>query len=275
MSNNRGFLAAYGPWALVLGASAGLGAAFVRELSGQGFSVLAVARSEERLKRLAEETAARRGGEVRPLALDLLGARGLAPLYDAITDIDIGLLVYNIGYPNAGAFLERPLSSHRALLALNALYPLDIARFCAQRMRTRGRGGILLLSSLTSLVGSPQTALYGASKAFSMILAEGIGYELSSAGIDVSACAAGVLAPELGEPPLPALARPLAMRPERVARSALAALKRGGTHIPGLRNKLIAILMGRILPRRLAVRLMAATVGILGIETRQRSQRIP
>lgn len=274
MSRNKDFLTSYGPWALVVGASAGLGAAFVRELARQGFSVLAVARNENRLHRLADEESERGRGEVRPLVLDVLAQGGLVPLYEAVAGLDVGLVIYNVGYPDAGTFLDRNLGSHRAVVTLNSLYPLDLAHHFGERMRGRKRGGILLLSSLTSLVGSPRTALYGASKAFDMVLAEGIAYELAQEGIDVSACASGVLAPDPDEPPLPLLVRPLAMRPARVARTALAALKRGGTHIPGLRNKLIALLIGRILPRRLAVALMAITVRALDIENRQRTQRV-
>jgi len=124
-------------------------------------------------------------------------------------------------------------------------------------MLERHRGAVVLMSSLAGLQGSPRIATYAASKAFNTILAEGLWGELHRSGIDVLAtCAGAIRTPGYAE--ITAREAPGMLDPADVAQQTLAALGRGPRLVPGLLNRLASFVTGRVLPRRAAVRLMAA-----------------
>ena len=146
-SDGRGqtaFLKRYGPWAIVAGASRGLGEAFARLLAGRGFKLALAARGREPLEALAESLRKEYGVEVVTHAVDL--ASGGAELEREIETREVGLLVYNAAYVPAGAFLGLAREDHERVLAVNCRTPLLLARAAAARMRERGRGGIVLVS---------------------------------------------------------------------------------------------------------------------------------
>lgn len=266
----------YGPWALVAGGSTGLGAAFVRELASRGLDVVAVARNGERLRVLAAECGERWGVQVQPVELDLLAPDAFERLLDATGGREVGLLVYNAAFPNAGPFLERAVEQQRAVVTLNCLRPTELTRHFGGLMKSRSRGGIVLMSSLTAFNGSPYISSYGATKAFNLILAEGLSYELAKSGIDVTACCAGVITTpnfEEGYGGKASFIQPPKMSPEEVARRTADALGRKSAFIPGAMNNVLSFIMRRIMSRRGAVRLMAKTVEDLSIEERQAEQK--
>lgn len=267
----------YGPWAVVAGGSAGLGAAYVRELASRGLSVAAIARSAEKLEELRQECGKRFGVEVRPLVLDLLEEGAFERVVEATEGLEVGLLVYNAAFPNAGPFLERSVDQQRSVVRLNCLRPTEFAHHFGTRMTKRGRGGIVLMSSLTAFNGSPYISAYGATKAFNMILGEGLWYELGKSSVDVEACCAGVITTpnfEEGFGGKASVIQPPEMKPEEVARRALDVLGRKSVYIPGRMNNLLSFLMRRLMSRRATVRLMAKTVEDLSIEERQTEQKI-
>jgi len=271
------FRAGYGPWALVAGGSTGLGAAYVRELASRGLNVVAVARNGEKLAGLKAECEAKHQVEIRTLVLDLLDSGAFDRVVDATKELDIGLLVYNAAFPNAGVFLDRGVELQRSVVTLNCLRPMELTHHFGSLMKARGKGGIILMSSLTAFNGSPYVANYGATKAFNMILGEGLWYELKQNGIDMTVCCAGVITTpnfDEGFSGKASLIEPPKMSPEEVARRAAEMLGRKAVFVPGGMNSFLSFIMRRLMSRRAAVKLMAKTVEDLSIEDRQAEQRV-
>jgi short-subunit dehydrogenase len=249
------FAKRYGPWALVAGASEGIGEAFARELARRGLNLALVARRREPLEQAARAIAAETGVQVRSLALDLAGEDAAAALERGLADLDVGLVVYNAALAPTGRFLQLPLAEQLSAIDVNVRGPLAVAHGFGARMAARGSGGIILLSSLTAFQGSPFVATYGGTKAFLLTLAEGLWYELAPAGVDVLAvCAGATRSPRYLKS---AVGRaPGELEPDQVAREALAALGRGPLMIPGRFNRFASQLMRRLLPRRATIRIM-------------------
>lgn len=250
-----GFATRYGPWAVVAGASEGLGAAFSQALAGRGLHLLLLARRPAPLEALAAGLRARHGVQVRTAALDL-SRPDLADAVGALTEgLEVGLLVYDAAASAIGPFLDRPLEAHLAVLEVNCRGPLVLSHLLGGAMARRGRGGLLLVSSLAGGQGTPWLASYAASKAFEIVLAEGLWAELGERGVDVLACRAGATRTPAYAASGPRAEVPL-MEPGAVAEAALAALGRGPTVVTGPLNRLAAFLFDRLLPRRLAIRIM-------------------
>ncbi|MFI5307080.1 MAG: SDR family NAD(P)-dependent oxidoreductase [Polyangiales bacterium] len=248
----------YGPWALVAGASEGIGAAFARALAEAGFSLLLIARREGPLEALAAELRTRSGREVETLALDL-AASDLEQRFETLArDREVGLVVYNAALSIVAPFLQTALSDQLRALDVNARGPLIAAHVFGRAMAARGRGGIVLLSSLTAFFGSPFVATYGATKAFNLSLGEALAHELGAHGIDVVVSCAGATRTPGFLAAVSGRNAPRSMSPEAVATETLRALPVRGAFIPGAFNRLAQLILSRLLPRRAAVRIMAS-----------------
>jgi short-subunit dehydrogenase len=177
------------------------------------------------------------------------------------------LLVYNAAASIVGPFFAEPVERHLVELEVNCVKPLVLLHRFGRPMQERGRGGVLRMSSLASLQGSPNIAHYGATKAWSRILAEGLWGELRASGIDVLACCAGatrtpgylVGRPETGGGFVPE------MEPADVAAQALARLGSAPSMIPGTINRLAAFFMQRLLSRRASVLMMKRASESVGV----------
>jgi short-subunit dehydrogenase len=178
-------LAKYGPWALVIGGSEGVGAAFARKLAADGFKLVLVARKPGPLEELATELRAG-GAEVRVLSADLSQPDVLDRVRTVTDDLEIGLLIYNAGANNTrGLFVELPKEVTQSVIAINVLGQADFARHYGAPMCKRGRGGIILTGSLGGYMGSPTLAAYTAAKSFSRIFTEALWAECQPLGVDV------------------------------------------------------------------------------------------
>ena len=250
----------WGPWALVAGASEGLGAAFARHVAAQGVNVVLVARRAGPLDALAQELA-RTGVEVRTLALDLGDANAPTRVEAQLAGLDVGLFVYNAALSRIGPFLDEPLEGHLRELDVNCRTPLSLVHAFGRRMVARGRGGIVLMSSLSAAHGSPRVAHYAATKAWSLVLGEGLWYELRGCGVDVIACAAGDTDTPAFRASRPSEGVKLSLQsPDAVVAETFARLGHQPSLVPGLGNRLAGLVMQRLLPRRLAVRIMGRTL---------------
>jgi short-subunit dehydrogenase len=249
------FRARYGPWAVVAGASSGLGAEFATQLAAAGLNLVLVARRAEVLESLAKELRERHRVEVRLCALDLGAPELLERIREATDGLDVGLLVYNAALALIGPFLEQSLADKLKVIDVNVRGPLTLADEFGRRMAARGSGGILLMSSLAGSRGSPLVATYSATKAFNLVLAEGLWDELSGRGVDVLACRAGATRTPAFEESAPVGKVPI-MESAPVVREALSALGRQPSMVPGFVNRLGDFFLGRILPRRAAIRFM-------------------
>ena len=186
------FSARYGPWALVLGASNGIGAAFARQIADAGVNVVLVARRAGPLEEAAAEIATATGVETRAVAVDLTADDMLERLAAATDDLDVGLVVYNAGADRVDYFLRRPQADADFIVRLNCVGPTKVAYHFGRRLTARGSGGVILVSSLAALSGCAGTAVYSASKAFDQLLAESLWFEWAPAGVDVLCLLAGV-----------------------------------------------------------------------------------
>lgn len=251
-----GFRERYGRWALVAGASAGIGEAFARALARRGLDLLLVARRQQALDALADELARQHHVEVRGLAADLarpdLGPR----VRDLVAGLEVGLLVYNAAASVIGPFLDHALDEHLRTIDVNCRGPVVLAHLLGTAMAARKRGGIVLMTSTAASQGGPWISTYAASKAYNLVLAEGLWDELAEHGVDVLACRAGATATPAYAASKPRPSRVPVLAPERVAESALRALGRGPSVVPSLFYRWSAFAMDRLLPRRSAIRIM-------------------
>lgn len=175
----------YGPWALVTGASAGIGEAFARQIAARGIHVALVARRAEKLEALAADIQARTEARALAIPVDLSADDSLENLTDALELRHIGLLVNNAGVGQTGPFLDHELADELAMLELNCRAPLELAHHFGRAMRAEGRGGLIMLSSIAGILPTPQFAGYSATKAWNRFLGEALHEELAGAGIDV------------------------------------------------------------------------------------------
>lgn len=253
------FLGRYGPWAIVAGASEGLGAEFATELAARGLNLVLIARRPPVLEELAEVIRNEYDVDVRALALDLGESNIASKLDEATSELEIGLLIYNAAYSLIGPFLDATIDEHSTELNVNCRAPLTLTHLFGRRMTDRGRGGIVLLSSMAGLQGSPLIANYAATKAYNLILAEGLWDELRESGVDVLACCAGATRTPNYERSRPATGGSSlvpVLEPGAVVRETLAALGKRPSFIPGRRNRLAAALLNRFLSRKRAIAIM-------------------
>ncbi len=246
----------YGPWALVTGASSGIGEEFARQLAARGLHVAVVARRRDRLEALAEALRASHGVDVRIIAADLTHASAPEVIARDTKDLDVGLLVNNAGFGEKGGFLEIPLEKQLRMIELNCKVPVWLTHRFAPALIDRGRGGIVIVASTAAFQGVPYTSVYAATKSFDLMLGDGLGYELQRQGVDVVTVCPG---PTDTEGPRRTGVDPdrvpiKMMSTEPVVRQALNALGHKTVVIPGVANKTTAFL-ARLLPRRLAARL--------------------
>ncbi|MEM9365784.1 MAG: SDR family oxidoreductase [Planctomycetota bacterium] len=243
----------YGPWAVVTGASSGIGREFARELAALGLNVVLVARNESELKTLAEELVTQHGIEARSLAMDLSQPSASHELDLSTIDLDVGLLVANAGFGSAGTFLELDLDEQTNMLDLNCRALMQQTHRFANRMQTRNQSGIIHLSSIVAFQGMPHAAHYAATKAYVQVFAESLRSEFSSLGIDVLAVAPGPT--KTGFSSRASLVMSSAMSPSIVAQSSIKKLGRTTTTMPGFQSKLLGLPI-RMLPRFLRIQIM-------------------
>jgi len=185
------FAERYGPWAVVTGAAQGVGLAYAEELLEQGLAVLLVDRDPK-----VETVAAGLAGTTRSLVADLADPDWLARMDTALADVDVGLAVANAGVSYVGRFLDMSATARNAILAVNCGATTCMAEWALPPMVARGRGAFVVTSSGSALAGTAGVALYSASKAFVLNLAEAIGWELRDTGVVTQA----VVAPSMRTP---------------------------------------------------------------------------
>ena len=246
----------YGPWGLVVGASDGIGAAFASALAERGLNVVLVARRRALLEALAERLRTTHGVRTRIVVADVGTIEGIEAA--AGTGEDVGLLVGNAALAPIAPFDELTPAELDGMLDVNCRAAARLTHAVGARMLARGRGGVILLSSMAGYQGSALVAHYAATKAYLRVLAEGLWAEWRPRGVDVLACCPGLVRTPtyLSSTPAPAgRLVPAPMRPEEVVREALAALGRRPVVIPGRRNRFAAFLASRLVPRTAAVAL--------------------
>lgn len=258
-----------GRWALVTGASSGLGADFARELAGRGCHVVLVARREEPMKALAASLESAHGVETRVVALDLAPPGAPPALAERLRGegIAVDVLVNNAGFGVFGPFLEIPWERERQMLELDVVALVHLTKVFAREMAARGRGWILQVASIGAFQPTPTYATYSAAKSFVLSFGEAIAHELRPQGVRVCTVCPGVTATEflaVAGQKITLYQRLMMMQSPAVVRSAVRALLRGKTSVtPGIGNAVSAFSM-RFTPRRLQAAIASAAMNVGG-----------
>jgi hypothetical protein len=250
------FTERYGTWALIAGASEGLGAAFARTLAGRGVNLVLVARRKAPLDALADEVRGASGVETRCHDGDLASAAFLDTLVAECAGLDLGVAVCNAAQAPIGDFVSRDVGDLNRVVDVNVRAPLLLLRGLLPAMVARKRGAVIIMTSFTGHLGTPRIAAYASSKAFLRVLGESLWYELKEHGIDVVACSCGAVRTP-GYNSAAGKDAPGTLNPDRVVKQALWALGGGPVVMPGLINRLSTIIMSRFLPKRAAVAILA------------------
>jgi short-subunit dehydrogenase len=250
------FARRYGPVAVVTGASSGIGEQMARQLAAKGLDLVVCARRVEQLEALAAELGDAHGVAVRAVAVDLSEPGAPETVAEATNHLDVGLLVCNAGFGLKGLHHEQERDRLDAMVSVNSIAPMHLARLFSPRLIDRGRGGILITSSIEAFFGYPYSAAYAASKAFSLVLGESLWGELRPHGVDVLVIAPGstdtnALALQgIDSKHLPGL-----MAPADVARVALSQLGHRPVTVVGPVNK-VGMAALRVTPLRARLRLV-------------------
>jgi short-subunit dehydrogenase len=241
--------ARYGEWALVTGASAGIGAEFARALARDGVSVVLSARRGERLRELAAELEKNHQVATRIVTADLADPQGADRLASAVEDLEIAILVANAGFGHSGRTDKLDVERLRAMVQVNCTAPVVLVGRLVPDMLRRGRGAIVVTGSVAGRQPLPLHGVYSATKAFDLLFGESLAVELRPLGVDVLVLEPGAtetefqeVANEIPHPGEPA---------SKVVDVALEALGRQPSVVSGWWNWLRANLGTRLLPRPL------------------------
>jgi uncharacterized protein len=267
VSGDRGRLAQrYGPWAVVTGASDGIGRAFAQHLAASGLNLVLVARREPLLQVLAAELQRSHGVQCHVLPADLADLEAVHTLAEGTADLDVGLLVAAAGFGTSGTLLDAKLGVETEMADLNCTSVLAQTWHFGRRFAKRGRGGVVFMSSLLAFHGTPRAAHYAATKAYVQTLAEGLRVEWAPLGVDVIASAPGPI--NTGFAARADMRMAQALPAEVVARVTMQALGRKTTVRPGWLSKLLGWSLAT-LPRWGQV--MVITQVMKGMTAHQRS----
>jgi short-subunit dehydrogenase len=239
----------------VTGAAQGLGAELAAQIAAAGLSLVLVDKDEPRLVERCRVLRERHAVEVRPVVLDLAQAGFLEQLQPHIDGLPIHLLVNNAGVAKTGHFLPQDQGFLLDQLHVNVRAVLLLTHALGNAMKESGRGGIIIISSGAAWVGSAQNAHYAATKAYDLILAEGLWAELGEYGIDVLGFMPTSTDTEALWREVPGQPRFMVMSVEQTARQALAALGRGPSLFAGRSNRVVHRVLRSVLPRRALIRL--------------------
>ncbi len=252
-------------WALITGASSGLGVDFAHELAAEGYHLVLVARRLDRLRDVATELEARHAIRATIIGMDLSLPDSSVELKRQLDSegITIDVLINNAGFGVFGEFVEASLAKTSNMVQLNITSLTELTHLFAADMIMRRRGKIMLVASVVAYQPSPNYAVYGATKAYVLSLGEALHEELKPHGITVTVLSPGATATEFfdvsGQPSSP-MKRAFMMSSRPVVKMGLAAMQKGhASVVPGWKNKLMTFstrFVPRIFQRKIAHRVL-------------------
>jgi short-subunit dehydrogenase len=248
----------YGPTALITGSARGIGAGFARALTDRGLEIVLTDVDEDGLNRTARQLRDRSARSVETIPLDMAAPGAAHALAERTAQRDVGLVICNhLMSGGRWQFLDSDVDLvHRQIDANVGAY-VDLAHVFGNRLRQRQRGGLILMSSLTAVVGSPYVTTYGAAKAYILAFGSGLGYELRRSGVDVLTLVPSSVNTEAYRQAERSRSRAFPpMEVEDFAEQALRSLGKRWVAVPGLRNHVTATVLARVLPRQFATALM-------------------
>jgi len=249
----------YGEWALIAGAAEGIGAAFSTALAGYGINLILSDSNLVSLNILADELEMTHKITTVRLHQDLSEVNASQNCLDPVKGIDVRLLVYIPAFSRVGKFTEYTSGEIDRFISLNVRTPVHLVHSFLKRQQKGQRCGIILMSSLAGMIGPALAAPYAATKAFSLLLCESLFYELKNDKVDILACCAGPTSTPTYQNSKPMKRSRIIgiMQPRDVAGYALQMLGKRPYCIPGWRNRLFYYFLTRILPRKIAGRLVS------------------
>jgi len=246
----------------VAGASEGIGAAFATSLAAEGIDLVIAGRRKEPLDQLAASLEKTYNIKVYCIPCDLSHPDATDQLTEALNGREINILVYNAALSFIGPFLGNSPGEQASAATVNMLTPLKMVRFFGEKMIDRGKGAVILMSSLAGFQGSGFLSLYAATKAFNRILGESLWYEWKNSGVDIIACCAGATATPgylNTRPEKTGIFTPRVLDPAEVPRECFRKLGKQPSWITGRANRIASFIMQKILPRRTAINIMGDT----------------
>ncbi len=252
--NQTKFLQKYGSWAIVTGASNGIGKEFAIQLAKIGFNVVLVARRKGLLEELSEQLESSYGTKCMSINLDLSHSDSANILDEMTSHLDIGLIVSNAGFGTSGKLIESKIDVEKNLVDLNCRSLMELSYIYGQKFAKKKRGGIILISSLLGFVGIPGSANYAASKAFVQSFGEGFHSEMKPYNVDVLTVAPGPVHTGFAEKANMKFI--LALSPESVAKDSINALGKKITLLPGFLTKFLYFSLQPLLLRNLRIMVM-------------------
>ena len=244
----------YGPWAVVTGASSGIGEAYAHRLASEGINLIIVARRSDRLETLAAELRRTHSVNARIVVADLSAPEGVEQILKTAVDVDVGIVVSNAGSTKPGAFLAHPAEDRLRSVRLNVLTTVDLAHGFGEQFARRGRGAFIFTGSTAAYSPVPMMASYAASKAFIGSFAEALHVEWKAAGVDVLVSHPGPTKTEMvAMDGVNFDGIPMRwMTPEQVAKASLKVLGKRAAIVHGVPNRMQRFIFTRMLPRPLA-----------------------
>lgn len=252
----------YGSLALVAGASEGIGAAFAKYLAASGMDLVLVARREEPLRVLAKSLEEKFKIKIQCIRCDLASTNAAHFIQEQLGGKTINVLVYNAALSFIGPFENNSIEQHNQLAQANMVTPMNLMQLFGTEMLKNGKGAIVTMASLAGFQGSGYLAAYAASKAFNRVLAESLWYEWNTKGVDVIACCAGATStPNFinTKPEKADFFAPRVQSPDEVVKECFAQLGKQPSFITGTGNKVASFIMQRLMPRKMAIKIMGDT----------------
>lgn len=245
-SEQNRLITLYGRWALVTGASSGIGREICKQLAESTFNLIMVGRNEKHLQNLQSELLAKYNNDVEIVLADLAIESEVYELIKTTNQKQIGLVVLSAGYGTSGEFIENPLVDELNMLDVNCKALTILAHHFGNRFSNQMAGGLILLGSLVSFQGVPYAAHYAATKAYVLSLGEGLHHELKPYGVDVLTACPGPVASGFGD--RADMKMDGAMKPSEIAIPILKALGKKSVILPGLLTKILTYAL-RTVPR--------------------------
>lgn len=256
----------YGEWAIVTGASSGIGLELASQLAGAGFNLLINSRNLEKLQEVEKQLKHLATIQIKIVACDVATTEGINQIIQATNGLNVGLLILSAGYGTSGNFIDSSLHSEINMLRVNCEALLSLTHYYSQQFVKQGRGGIILMSSMVAFQGTPYASNYAATKAYVQTLAEGLAVELKPSGVDILAAAPGPV--ESGFSKRANMKMSTSLTPSQVGVPILRALGKKTTVLPGLLTKFLVYSL-RTVPRWSKVKIMEKVMG--GMTEHQRT----
>lgn len=248
----------YGEWAIITGASSGIGLELATQLASAGLNLVINSRHLEKLQEIETQLKINTNIKIKIVASDISEADGIDKVIQATQGLNVGLLIASAGYGTSGRFIDSSIHSEVNMLKVNCEALLTLTHYYSQQFVQQKRGGIILMSSMVSFQGTPFAANYAATKAYVQSLAEALAVELKPYGVDVLAAAPGPV--ESGFSQRANMKMSMFMTPSQVGIPILKALGRKTTVLPGFLTKLLVYSL-RTVPRWGKVKIMEKVMG--------------